>query len=202
MAYFPLFVNLEHRKIVIAGGGKVAFRKAEKLIPFEADLTVIAPEICTEFDCCKGVKIIKRCFCDSDTDGAFAVIAATDDRRLNAHISGLCRDKMIPVNSVDDPGNCTFYFPALVKRSDTVIGISTGGKSPIFARYLREQTEKLLDERVIKTGDIMTGYRPVIMRLFNSEEKRKAASEALLALCTKSAELPDDVEILRLLESL
>ena len=202
MAYFPFFMDIGHRRIVIAGGGKVAFRKAEKLIPFGPDITVIAPEICAELADCGDVELIRRRFRDSDTDGSFAVIAATDDRELNAHISRLCRDKKIPVNSVDDPGNCTFFFPALVRRGNTTIGISTGGESPIFARYLREQAEKLLDERLIKTGEILAGYRPVIMRMFDTEEKRKAASEALLGLCAEGAELPDGSEIMRLLESL
>ena len=108
MAFFPFFIDIADKKILIAGGGNVALRKAQKLLQYGADITVTAPEICAELERLDGVTLIRRGFTDSDADGAFAVIAATDDRALNSHIYELCTRRNILVNTVDDPENCGF----------------------------------------------------------------------------------------------
>ena len=205
MAYFPFFEDIENRHILIAGGGNVALRKAEKLLPFGAFVKVIAPEICEGFSAIADsgqLEIHKRRFRDNDINSAYAVIAATDDNELNTYISELCRKRQIPVNSVDDPENCTFFFPALVCRENITVGISTGGASPIFARYLREQIEELIDEKMLAASEILTRYRPVIAGMFRTPDERKNAAEELLRLCTGNGAIPGDEEINRLLESL
>ena len=202
MAYFPFFIDIADRKILIAGGGNVALRKAQKLLQYGADITVTAPEICAELERLDGVTLIRRGFTDSDADGVFAVIAATDDRALNSHIYELCTRRNILVNTVDDPENCGFYFPALVRRNNVTVGISTGGTSPVFARYLREKTEELLDAKTLAAGDILTKYRPLIKQRFSTEEQRKNAAEAVLERCTESGDIPTDNEINELLEKL
>ena len=79
MAYFPFYIDIENKKILVVGGGTVALRKIEKLTPFSPDITVVAPKICDEIKALN-VKIIDRRFCDSDLDGAFCVVSATDER--------------------------------------------------------------------------------------------------------------------------
>ena len=76
MAYFPFYIDIENKKILVVGGGTVALRKIEKLTPFSPDITVVAPKICDEIKALN-VKIIDRRFCDSDLDGAFCVVSAT-----------------------------------------------------------------------------------------------------------------------------
>ena len=202
MAFFPFFIDIADKKILIAGGGNVALRKAQKLLQYGADITVTAPEICAELERLDGVTLIRRGFTDSDADGAFAVIAATDDRALNSHIYELCTRRNILVNTVDDPENCGFYFPALVRKNNVTVGISTGGSSPIFARYLREKTEEMLDEKTLAAGDILAKCRPLIKQRFPTEEQRKNAAEAVLEYCTGSGKIPSDSEINELLERL
>ena len=202
MAFFPFFIDIADRKILIAGGGNVALRKAQKLLQYGADITVTAPEICAELERLDGVTLIRRGFTDSDADGVFAVIAATDDRALNSHIYELCTRCNILVNTVDDPENCGFYFPALVRKNNVTVGISTGGTSPVFARYLREKTEELLDAKTLAAGDILAKYRPLIKQRFPTEEQRKNAAEAVLEYCTRSGKIPSDSEINELLERL
>lgn len=202
MAFFPFFIDIADRKILIAGGGNVALRKAQKLLQYGADITVTAPEICAELERLDGVTLIRRGFTDSDADGVFAVIAATDDRALNSHIYELCTRRNILVNTVDDPENCGFYFPALVRKNNVTVGISTGGTSPVFARYLREKTEALLDAKTLAAGDILARYRPLIKQRFPTEEQRKNAAEAVLEYCTRSGKIPSDSEINELLERL
>ncbi len=202
MAFFPFFIDISGRNILIVGGGKVALRKAEKLLPFGADIAAVSPLFCGGFAALDGVMLYCREFRDSDIDGAFAVIGATDDRALNAHIYRICTERNIPVNTVDDPENCGFYFPALVQSGNVTCGISTGGASPIFARYVKEKAAGVLDEKTLAAGEVLARYRPVIKRKFHTEEQRKSAAEKLLGRCTDGRELPTDEEINELLESL
>ena len=201
MAFFPFFIDISGRNILIVGGGKVALRKAEKLLTFGADIAAVAPDFCEGFAALDGVMLYCREFADSDISGAFAVIAATDDNALNAHIYRLCTARNILVNTVDDPENCGFYFPALIRSGNVTAGISTGGTSPIFARYIKEKVAGTLDEKTLAAGEILARYRPVIKQRFDTEEARKTASEKLLERCT-SGGLPDEAEINELLESL
>ncbi len=202
MSFFPFFIDLSGRKILIAGGGKVALRKAEKLLPFGADIAAVSPVFCDGFPELGAVSLYCREFRDSDIEGAFAVIAATDDRALNGHIYRICTERNILVNTVDDPENCGFYFPALVQSGNVTCGISTGGESPIFARYIKEKIAGTFDEKTLASGEILARYRPAIKRRFDTEEQRKSAAEKLLGRCTDGRELPTDEEINELLESL
>ena len=200
MAFFPFFIDIADKKILIAGGGNVALRKAQKLLQYGADITVTAPEICAELERLDGVTLIRRGFTDSDADGVFAVIAATDDRALNSHIYELCTRRNILVNTVDDPENCGFYFPALVREGNVTIGISTGGTAPAFAKFVREKVEDELDSFTLGIGEILAGYRPRIKEMFVTEKQRAEAADAIIDLCLLDDVLPDDSDINDLLE--
>lgn len=200
MAYFPFFIDIKDRKILIVGGGNVALRKAEKLLPFDAEITVVAPSICYEFSELPGVRLVWRNYRDSDLYNAFAVIAATNDRVLNSHIYELCTQLGILVNTVDDPENCGFYFPALVREGNVTIGISTGGTAPAFAKFVREKVEDELDSFTLGIGEILAGYRPRIKEMFVTEKQRAEAADAIIDLCLLDDVLPDDSDINDLLE--
>ena len=202
MAFFPFFIDIKDRKILIVGGGNVALRKAEKLLPFDAEITVVAPSICYGFSELAGVRLVRRDFRDSDLYNVFAVIAATDDRVLNSHIYELCTQLGVLVNTVDDPENCGFYFPAVVTKKNVTVGISTGGKSPVFARYIKDKAETILDEKTLAAGEILSRYRPLIKQRFPTGEQRKNAADALLKLCVTGNSSPSENEIMELLDSL
>ncbi len=179
MGYFPFFINIEKKKCVIVGGGRVAYRKLIKLLPFGCSVTVIAPEIHSELYAAENVCIEKRAFDDSDLDGAFMVVSATDDRDLNRHIFELCTERGILVNTVDDLQNCSFLFPALATRSGVTVGIATSGEAPLYARHLREKTEQELqrDEELIVR---LKKARKSGKEMFRTEQERKAALEEIL----------------------
>lgn len=144
MSFFPFFQEIAGMRGFIIGGGRVAFRKAEKLLPYGPELVVIAPHILPEFRKIN-VVLIERDFQEGDLAKMPAfVIAASDDKALNERIALLCRELDIPVNVVDQPECCTFLFPALVQRGDLSIGISTSGASPSAAIWLKEEIERLL----------------------------------------------------------
>lgn len=201
MGYFPFFIDIGDKEILVVGGGTVALRKIEKLLPFKPKITVIAPKICDEIFSLN-VKTEQRRFADDDIDGKFCVICATDDEEVNAHVYGLCRARGILINTVDDKEKCSFIFPALSGGEEVTVGISTSGKSPIYARFLRERIDDMLDGRTLETAEILGKYRPVIKRGFADEQTRKEVNGALLDFCLAHDTLPDDNEINDMLEGL
>ncbi len=183
MSFFPFFREIEGIKGLIVGGGKVALRKAKKLLPYGPRLVVIAPEILPEFDK-MNVTLVKRTFCDSDiTPDVQFVIAACDDEEQNRQISLLCSAQNIPVNVVDCPEYCTFLFPSLVKRGDLSVGISTSGASPLAAVWLREQIEALLPEHFERTLEWLKEQRPVIKEQIKEEAVRSRYLKQLFLQC-------------------
>lgn len=190
MAYFPFYIDIEKKDILVVGGGAVALRKVEKLLPFNPVITVVSPEICNEI-VKLGVKTVKRVFADSDLDGMFCVISATNNSQVNEHIYRLCSEKNIPVNTVDDKERCTFIFPALVKENGITAGITTSGKSPVYAKYIKEQLIHLLENINADTVDVLWKYRATIKASINNEEERKEIFTRLLNMCVEGA-LVDD----------
>lgn len=145
MAWFPFFVELDGAPGLLVGGGTVALRKAEKLLAYGPRLTVVAPQICGELAALEGPVFCRRPFEERDLEGPPRfVVAATDDRALNHRIAALCRERRIPVNVVDDPEACSFFFPALLLRGKLSAGISTQGASPTAAARLRDRLDALL----------------------------------------------------------
>ena len=187
MQYFPFFIDIENHLCVIAGGGTVALRKVEKLLPFKPRIKVIAENICNELAVLTDISIEQRKFCLDDIDHAFMVIAATDDKNLNKAIHDICIERNIFVNSVDDIENCSFIFPALVKGENYTAAVSTSGKSPIYARYLRENIENTVDDDSDKIIEILHSCRSIIKQRIDSEEKRKTAFEYILKKCIENS---------------
>ncbi|MBR1422801.1 MAG: bifunctional precorrin-2 dehydrogenase/sirohydrochlorin ferrochelatase [Ruminococcus sp.] len=199
MGYFPFFIDIKDKSCLIVGGGRVALRKAQKLLPYEPRITVVASEICDEISIL-GVSMVKRAFRADDLDGRFMCIAATEDSSVNHRIFKLCTDRGILVNSVDDIENCGFVFPSLVKRGDISIGISTSGSAPAFAKHLRSKTESLLDEHTLEIAELIKSVRPRLKAELDSEPQRARAADELIKLCISSGSLPNEDSISVLLE--
>lgn len=154
MARFPLFIDLENAEVLIVGGGETARRKMEAMLPFGARITVVSPQFTGDF---APAKTIEQEFSPELLDTApFAlVIAATSSFEVNHAVCMAAKSRNIPINAVDDPENCTFYFPAVVKDGDVVVGISSGGKSPLVARYVKELVSQVLPETIGKINEVM-----------------------------------------------
>ena len=149
MAYFPFFVDIEKQNCLIVGGGIVALRKVEVLLPYDPDISVIAPEFAPELRELaetSAIRLEERAFSMEDLTGRDFVVAATDDQVLNQHISLTCKKERIPVNVVDVKEECSFIFPSIVRDGDIVIGISSGGKSPAVTQYLKKQIREVIPD--------------------------------------------------------
>ena len=182
MAYFPFFVDLSGQRGLIVGGGTVALRKAEKLLPYGPALTVVAPEPVSELAALP-VELTRREFQPEDLDRADFVIAATDNEEENHRISALCQGRKIPVNVVDDKEACSFLFPALVRRGNLSVGVSTGGSSPTAAIWLKEQIEGLLPEQTEEILTWLEAQRPLLKERLPDQRARAARFARLFAAC-------------------
>lgn len=183
MAYFPFFIDIENEKGLIVGGGRIAVHKVEKLLPFGARLTVIAPQIFPILKEKPSVICLEREFCDRDVEQARFVIAASDDTALNRHISELCREKGILVNVVDDKDDCGFLFPALVKEGKFTAGICTAGASPQTAASVRSRLAAELPGQIEAILEDLNELRDIAKERIADDRKRAAFLKAAAKFC-------------------
>ena len=142
--YYPVYLDLKERSCVVIGGGGVAERKIQSLLECGARVTIISPEvtpIVRERASTGEVVWEAREYVDGDLRGAFVAVAATDRRNVNEAIADEATRERAILNVVDDPDLCTFIAPAVVRRGDVTVALSTGGASPALARKIREELE-------------------------------------------------------------
>jgi precorrin-2 dehydrogenase len=141
LAGYPVNLLVTNRRCVVVGAGRIAARKIEALLDAGADVTVVAPEVgeTVRAWAAEGrVQLLERPFEDSDVEGAWLVITATDVASVNraAFLAGEARH--VFVNSADDPANCSFTLMSVVRRGDIVVTIGTNGRSPALATFLKD----------------------------------------------------------------
>lgn len=192
MGYFPFFVDVENQNCLVVGGGVVALRKIEKLLPFNPNITVVSPKVHKEILSIENINIIKRKFDFNDLKEKSFVITATDDKVLNKEIYNFCKENNIPVNTVDDKDNCSFIFPALARNNGVTVAISTSGKSPLYAKYLRKKIENLIQDSE-SIVDNLSKYREKIKNEISLEENRKVEFEKLLEYSLSNESITDDL---------
>ncbi len=217
MNLFPFFEDIEGKIFLIAGGGRVAERKARVLLGFGADVLVIAPQIAMEgkrlkycpymaadvgwgepvsrnlgekerqrlreeVHTARGVCVLEKEIAREDVLLGDYVIAATDSREVNEAVAAACQKKGIPVNVVDEPALCTFFFPSVIKRGPLTVGITTGGSSPSASRFLRERMEALLPQETEEILERLEGFRQSWKPSPSMEAKKRANRRALIRL--------------------
>ena len=144
MTLFPMFMKLEGRSCLVVGAGAVGEPKISSLITAGASVRVVALQATAavaEWAQCGAITWEARAFNSSDLDSIFLVIAATNSSDMNAAIFHQARQRNILCNVVDDPEHCDFYYPAVVRRGDLQLAISTNGQSPALAQRIRRELE-------------------------------------------------------------
>jgi siroheme synthase-like protein len=147
MTLLPIFLRLERRPVLVVGAGTVALAKIESLLPTRATITVVSPQAVARVRALASEGTVtwrQSLFTRSDLDGAFLVIAATNDSAANHSVYEEALRRNILCNAVDDPPNCDFYFGSVVTRGDLQIAISTAGESPALAQRLRREIDEQL----------------------------------------------------------
>ena len=197
MAYFPFFIDIENKKGLIVGGGRIAAHKAEKMKPFGAKIIIIAPDIMEKLKQDPVFLCEERAFVPEDIEGCAFVIAATDDRELNHRISALCQEKGILINVVDDKDYCVFLFPSLVKEGKLTAGISTAGASPQIAAELRSHIARELPNQMEEILDYLESIREPAKKLIADDKIRARFLKETAQLCMDENRVPDEKETMQ-----
>jgi len=185
MPYYPIFVDLRDQDVLVVGGGEVAERKIKNLLTHGCRIFIASPQLTSYLK-----ELVERgdiLLIDSDqvddvVDTVFMVVAATDDPALNSRIASKAKARRKLVNSVDQPGDCTFIMPSIVRSGGLQIAISTGGKSPALAKKIRGDLEGmfgpeygsfiellgLLRRELISRGRPSSENKIIFQRLVNS----------------------------------
>ena len=144
MNYYPVLLDLKDKKALVVGGGKVAERKIETLLSCGALIRLVSRELTANLELLVengDVLHVGDRFKEQDLDEVFLVIAATDDKKLNRRVSEASHKRGLLVNAVDQPADCNFIVPSIVKRGALLVAISTSGKSPALAKKIRRELE-------------------------------------------------------------
>jgi precorrin-2 dehydrogenase / sirohydrochlorin ferrochelatase len=152
--YYPIYVELQNKPVLVVGGGVVAYRKVVTLLDYGATVRIVSPKLLPEL---KALVESVRCFwvekeyTPSDIQDAILVFSCTEKEEVNAKVSQNANAAFRLINVVDDPEKCTFIVPSILERGDLTIAVSTSGSSPIVARQIRSELE-------IHYGDEMKEY--------------------------------------------
>ncbi len=183
MQYYPVFIDIADRNCLVVGGGSVGRRKVKTLLKCGAKVTVVCPQAeaeLAELAQSGMITLKRRSYCSADMDGMFLVIGATDDEKLNVRISKEAELHNILYNIADRPEACNFILPALVRRGDLTIAISTSGKSPAFAKKLRKELEQEFGPEYAVFLALMGAIRKKMLQQSHAPLKHKRLFERLI----------------------
>ena len=150
-AFFPLFVDISEKKIVVIGGGAIATRRVKTLLPFEPQIVVVAPEVTGELEELEKeekITIFHREYQREDIYDAWMVLAATNDPELNNGIYSVAKCLGALVNVASNQEKCDFHFPGVIRKDPYVIGINGSGKDHKGTAELRKQIEAVVNHTI------------------------------------------------------
>jgi precorrin-2 dehydrogenase/sirohydrochlorin ferrochelatase len=177
MGYFPAFIKLDNQKILIVGGGHIAYEKLDHLLDFTKDISVIALELSDEMVKRiekEGLEFEQRAYKEGDIKEYAIVIVAVDDIELQAEIFSESKKYKCLCNSVDSVDYCDFIFPSYVKKDDLTIAISTSGSSPAMAKHLRIYMQKFIPDTI---GEFLKEMKLLRKTLPKGKERMKMLDE-------------------------
>lgn len=182
--YYPIYIDIEDRDVLIVGGGNVCARKAETMLRYGARVTIVSPAVTDEIaEWAAGgrLSVQRKRYEEGDLAGRSLVIASTDDLCVNARVARDCRRRHIPVNVVDVTHLCEFIVPAIVEQGSIQVAISTGGKAPALARTLREDLERLVGPEYAEVNDLLGSLRAGAKKALPTDADRKRFFDGIIA---------------------
>ncbi len=183
MRFLPIFLNIENKDCLVVGGGEVAARKLEMLLKANAQVRLVARELCEEVRLLVNegkLKHIGQHYQEALLENCVLVIAATDNEQLNREISEQAQLRQLPVNVVDNPALCSFIMPSVIDRYPVQIAISTGGASPVLARLLRARLETMIPSTFGRLASLMQSVRARIRVQIPDMRQRRRFWEDIL----------------------
>ena len=204
MSYYPIMIDLSGKKAVVLGGGMVAQRKVETLLEYGAEVHLISREMTPLLEnyAREGrVRLVGKELEGGEFDGASIAVIATDDPHLNRRAADIARGQGVLVNVADQPSDCDFIVPSILRRGDLIIAVSTSGRSPALAKRIRERlTAQFGDEY----GDFLSlmGHirKEILSRGLTQEENSRIFHELVNSPIIEAIAREDWQEIVSNLE--
>ena len=180
MRYFPIFVDLKDRAVLIVGGGEAALQKARLVAKSGARILVVAPVIDVQsgkalhqLAAAGSIDLQARPFAAADLAAAALVYAASGDAVLDGQVASAAKRHGVPVNVIDDAGASNFITPAVVNRAPVVVAIGTEGAAPVLARAIKARIEALLPANLGETAQVAARFRQRLATLVPSPRARR-----------------------------
>jgi siroheme synthase-like protein len=184
MKLYPIFANIENKLAIVIGGGEVAYRKVKDLSNARARIKIISPEIQEKIKALKkkdhSIEIINREYRQGDLNGAFLVFAATNNNNVNRLIFNEASERGILINSADDPDNCSFYVPSMIRKGDLIVAVSTSGTSPAMAARLSNEFKDVVPDNIDEILLCLNEVRSILKSIDGLSPKRR--SEILISI--------------------
>jgi precorrin-2 dehydrogenase/sirohydrochlorin ferrochelatase len=182
--FYPMFVDLEGRRVLVVGGGPVATEKVEKLLDHDAAVRLVSPEITPELAALVEAGRIhefhRRPYEPSDLDDCFLVIAATNLDAVNRMVWQDAEARNMLCNVVDVPPMCNFIVPSIVRRGELALAISTGGASPVVAKHIRRDLEQTYGPEWEALVALLRDLRDALKDRYLDMASRRDAVERLM----------------------
>ena len=192
--FYIACLKLSGRKCLVVGGGDIGLEKVEGLLACDGDVTLVAPDAIEPLQALAGEGSIaweRRAYDPADLEGAFMVIAATDDSEINIGIYEDAEKRAMLVNVVDVPPLCNFILPAIIRTGPLAIAISTAGASPALAKRIRNEIAEEYGEPYARLAIMLNEVRGWAKGTLPTYQDRKAFFESIV-----NGD-PDPVELLR-----
>jgi precorrin-2 dehydrogenase/sirohydrochlorin ferrochelatase len=175
MEYYPVFLDLHDRWVLVVGGGQVAERKVTQLLESGARVRVVSLDLTlrlTQLAQAGRIAYRQGEFDERDLDGVWLAIGATDDSRVNKQVAQAAAPRNVFCNIVDVPSLCSFLSPAIVMRGDVQIAISTSGRSPALAQRLKREIATQVGPEYAQLADLMSQWRSQVMEKIPHQQQR------------------------------
>lgn len=169
-APYPVVVDLVGKRALVVGGGPVAARKVAGLLRAGAHATVVAPDAVSAIAEDPDVRWHERPYRRGEVASYTIAITASDDPAVNRQVARDGNAANVWVNSADDPDNCAFILPSIVQRGDLQVSVSTNGRSPAMARWMRRRLEDLVTDAHATALDLLAEARADVRTVHGTTE--------------------------------
>ena len=178
--FYPILINLQRFPSLVIGGGEVALRKVQTLLSFSGKITVLSPKICKplkELIKANKIKIIPKPYSKEYIKNYKIIFSATNNRKINEQVHNDCNKENILLNVVDVPDLCDFILPAIVKRGDLTISVSSQGRAPFYAKEIKNKIDHIFPLYYKDIIDLAGNFRSVLMsnKRYNSPKIKQKA---------------------------
>ena len=173
MKYYPIFLDMTDREVLVVGGGYVALQKIEVLIKSGARVKVVTKELIAKEILDLNVPLEIREYSEEDILGVSVVVAATNNTEINSWIYTHAKKYNFLLNAVDDKSNCDFILGAIANRGDITVTVSTAGKSPIVAKKVRDKVQEFLNKKYEEILEEYSKFRLLAYENFDDSSRRE-----------------------------